>query len=79
MRITRASGHHCIVLTDAEAECLVDACALVVLAGQSSPRATLPPQMGALLCSLFEGLGGVASADAVEMPSPSRLKPAKSD
>jgi len=56
MRITRVEGHHCIVLTDAEAECLVDACALVVLAGQSTPRATLPPQMGALLCSIFEGL-----------------------
>jgi hypothetical protein len=56
MRITRVEGHHCIVLADAEAECLVEACALVVLAGQSLPRAILPPHMGALLCSLFEGL-----------------------
>jgi hypothetical protein len=79
MRITRSEGHHCIVLTDLEAECLVDACALVVLAGQSSPRATLPPQMGALLCSLFEGLGGVAPADTAEVPSPSRLKSAQID
>jgi hypothetical protein len=79
MRITRADGHHCIVLTDVEAECLVDACALVVLAGQLSPRATHPPLMGALLCSLFEGLGGVASAGADEVPSPLRLKPAQID
>ena len=56
MRITRTEGHQCIVLTDAEAECLVDACAMVVIAGQSDPRATLPPQMGALLCTLYEAL-----------------------
>ena len=56
MRITRTEGHHCIVLTDAEAECLVDACAMVVIAGQSDPRATLPPHMGALLCTLYEVL-----------------------
>jgi hypothetical protein len=66
MRITRTEGHHCIVLTDAEAECLVDACALVVIAGQSDPRATLPPQMGALLCTLFETLSKPAAAGALE-------------
>ena len=56
MRVTRTDGHHCLVLTDAEADCLVDACAMVVLAGQSDPRATMPPQMGALLCTLFDSL-----------------------
>lgn len=66
MRITRTEGHHCIVLTDAEAECLVDACAMVVLAGQSDPRATLPPQMGALLCTLFETLSKPAVEGALE-------------
>ena len=66
MRITRTEGHHCIVLTDAEAECLVDVCAMVVIAGQSDPRATLPPQMGALLCTLFETLSKPGTDSAPE-------------
>ena len=66
MRITRTEGHCCVVLTDVEAEYLVDACALVVLAGQADPRTTLPPQMGALLCSLFDGLREPVSEGAVE-------------
>ena len=66
MRITRTEGHCCVVLTDVEAEYLVDACALVVLAGQADPKVTLPPQMGALLCSLFEGLREPVSEGAVE-------------
>ena len=66
MRITRTEGHHCIVLTDAEADCLVDACAMVVLAVQADPRATLPPQMGALLCTLFETLSKPGAGVAME-------------
>jgi hypothetical protein len=66
MRITRVEGHHCIVLSDAEVECLVDACAMVVLAGQADPRATLPPQMGALLCTLYEALSKPGAAGVLE-------------
>ncbi|MDA1246236.1 MAG: hypothetical protein O2787_02945 [Cyanobacteria bacterium] len=56
MRIAKTLGHQCVVLTDAEAENLVEACALMVLAVESDPRVSMPPQMGAVLCELFEGL-----------------------
>jgi hypothetical protein len=45
-----------VVLTDAEAESLVEACALFVLAVQADARVSLPEQMGTVLCELFEGL-----------------------
>lgn len=75
MRITRTEGHHCIVLTDAEAECLVDVCAMVVIAGHSDPRATLPPQMGAFLCALYEALSkpdaeGVLESSGIHRQTP---------
>ena len=56
MRITHQSGDHLVCLTDAEASSLVEACALMVLAVESDPRVSMPPQMGTVLCELFEGL-----------------------
>jgi len=56
MRITHSEGEHIVCLTDAEASAVVEACALVVLAVESDPRISMPPQMGAVLCELFEGL-----------------------
>ena len=56
MRITKTPGHQCVVLTDAEAQILVEACALMVLAVESDPRVSMPPQMGTVLCELFDGL-----------------------
>ena len=43
-------------LSDTEAQSLVEACALMVLAVESDSRITMPPQMGTVLCELFEGL-----------------------
>jgi hypothetical protein len=56
MRISYQQGNHLVCLTDAEAQSLVEACALMVLAVESDPRTTIPPQMGTVLCELFEGL-----------------------
>ncbi len=56
MRITKTPGHQCVVLTDAEAETLVEACALMVLAVESDPRVSMPPHMGTVLCELFDAL-----------------------
>ncbi len=56
MRILHQEGNHLICLTAAEASSLVEACALMVLAVESDPRISMPPQMGTVLCELFEGL-----------------------
>jgi DNA-binding MurR/RpiR family transcriptional regulator len=56
MRISRQEGNHIVCLTDAEASAVVEACALMVLAVESDPRISMPPQMGTVLCELFEGL-----------------------
>lgn len=56
MRITQCQDEHLIALTSSEASRLVDACALLVLAAESAPQASLPPEMATLLCELFEGL-----------------------
>lgn len=79
MLITSGECNHFIIMTDSEAECLLDACALVILAGQSNQHATLTPQMSALLCSLFEGLSKGLSNDSAQRPLSSFMKPAKSD
>ncbi len=56
MRISYQQGNHLVCLTDTEAQSLVEACALMVLAVDSDPRISIPPQMGTVLCELFEGL-----------------------
>jgi hypothetical protein len=56
MRITHSDGEHLVVLNDAEASALTEACALMVLAVESDPQISMPSQMGAVLCELFEGL-----------------------
>lgn len=56
MRISHSHGQHLICLNDAEASAVVEACALMVLAFKSDQRISLPPQMGTVLCDLFEGL-----------------------
>jgi hypothetical protein len=56
MRITHTRHEHLVVLSDREASLVVDACALVVLASQSVPNATLPAEMATVLAQLFDGL-----------------------
>lgn len=56
MRISHQEGNHLVCLSDVEASSLVEACALMVLAVESDPRISMPPQMGTVLCELFEGL-----------------------
>lgn len=68
MRITHSQGEHLVLLTDAEASLLVDACALLVLASQSVPDAQLQPSMAAVLGQLFEGLRPPAEVSAAADP-----------
>jgi hypothetical protein len=56
MRISHQQGNHLVCLSDTEAQSLVEACALMVLAVDSDPWISIPPQMGTVLCELFEGL-----------------------
>jgi hypothetical protein len=56
MRFSHQEGEHIACLTDAEAAAVVEACALMVLAVESDPRISMPPQMGTVLGELFEGL-----------------------
>jgi hypothetical protein len=69
MRISHCQGEHLIVLHEQEAARLMDACALVVLAAESDPRASLPPEMATVLCELFEGLRQAAEAPASQQPN----------
>jgi hypothetical protein len=56
MRITHCEDQCLVALTASEASRLVDACALLVIAAESVPQASLPPEMATLLCELFDGL-----------------------
>ena len=56
MRISHQEGNHLVCLTDVEAQSLVEACALMVLAVKSDPRVSMPPEMSTVLCDLFDGL-----------------------
>lgn len=56
MRITHSKGERLVVLNDEEAASVVEACALLVIASQSSPHAALPPRMASVLDQLFVGL-----------------------
>lgn len=69
MRITHAPGEHLVVLSDAEATLLVDACALLVLASQSEPAAQLPPAMTTVLGQLFDQLSSPVVIPAAEHAS----------
>ncbi len=70
MRITHYQGDHLIALTSPEAARLVDACALLVLAAESVPGSSLPPEMASLLSALFDGLKNTAGAPT---PAPHTL------
>jgi hypothetical protein len=56
VRITRSDGQHLIVLSDDDAQILMQTCALMVTAVHSQPGLTLPPAMQTVLCQLFSGL-----------------------
>ena len=45
-----------MILTDSEASILMDACALLVLASNSSAEVKLSPGMSTVLCGVFSGL-----------------------
>ena len=62
MRITHCEDQCLVALTTAEASRLVDACALLVLAAESVPQASLPPEMATLLGQLFDGLRATTEA-----------------
>ncbi len=62
MRITHSSGERLVVLSDTEATSLLEVCALLVIASQSSPLAALPPQIESLLDELFVGLKAPVSS-----------------
>jgi hypothetical protein len=56
MRVVHSGGDHLLVLNDAEAASVAEACALMVLAVKSDGRLLMPPVMNRVLCDLFEGL-----------------------
>ena len=56
MRVVHSGGDHLLVLNDAEAGSVAEACALMVLAVKSDGRLSMPPVMNRVLCDLFEGL-----------------------
>jgi hypothetical protein len=62
MRITHSKGEHLVVLSDEEAASVVEACALLTIASQSTPQAALPQQMALVLSDLFVGLKAPVSS-----------------
>lgn len=66
MRLVRGDDDILLALSASEAAHLREACALVVLAAESVPQATLPPELAALLHTLFVSLG-----DGQPCPQPS--------
>ncbi|MFQ6537616.1 MULTISPECIES: hypothetical protein [Aphanothece] len=68
MRITRCDGEFLVSLNAQEASRLMDACAMVVLAADSVPTATLPSAMATVLGDLFEGLRGTGTCPATPDP-----------
>jgi len=66
MRITHSDGEHLVVLSNAEAEVLVEASALLVLASLSVAGAALPLRMATVLGQLF---GGLRVSTSVSSPS----------
>ncbi len=62
MRITHSRGERLVVLSDVEAASVVEVCALLTVASQSSPEAALPPRIASVLDQLFVGLHAPLSA-----------------
>lgn len=62
MRITHSPGERLVVLSDAEAASVVEVCALLVIASQSTPQAALPPHIATVLHELFVGLKAPVSS-----------------
>lgn len=60
MRVTHCGDEHLISLSSSEAAALVDACALLLLASQSTPGCALNEPMSQVLRSLFEQFSTVA-------------------
>jgi len=56
LQITHCNDEHLIRLNAREASLLVDACVMVVLAAETVPIGSLPPDLAGLLASLFEHL-----------------------
>ena len=54
VRVTHCGDEHLIQLSSAEASQLVDACALLLLAAQSTPGCALNSGMNQLLQTVFE-------------------------
>jgi len=71
MRLAQSQGEHLIVLSDAEASSLIDACALLVLATSADSQAALPVDMALLLSELFVGLRQACDDSAAAEPDPS--------
>ena len=65
MRVVHSGGDHLLVLNDAEAASVAEACALMVLAVKSDGRLSIPPVMNRVLCDLFEGLRVASPASPV--------------
>lgn len=64
LRVVRGDTDVLLALSRQEASHLMDACAMVVLAAESVPQASLPPELATLLQDLFLALG-----DAVPKPA----------
>ena len=54
MHVTHCGEEHLISLTSDEAASLVDACALLLLAAQTTPGCDLKPEMASVLRTVFE-------------------------
>ena len=60
MHVTHCGEEHLITLTSGEASSLVDACALLLVASQTTEGCELQPAMAAVLRTLFEQFSGHA-------------------
>ena len=58
MHVTHCGDEHLISLSSNEAASLVDACALLLLASQTTAGCELKPEMAAVLRTVFEQFSG---------------------
>ncbi|MEY2748221.1 MAG: hypothetical protein RLZZ168_237 [Cyanobacteriota bacterium] len=58
MHVTHCGDEHLISLSSDEAASLVDACALLLLAAQTTAGCELKPEMAAVLRTVFEQFSG---------------------
>lgn len=61
MRLVRGDTDVLLSLSTGETAQLMDACAMVVLAAEAVPSATLHPEMASLLRQLFQALGDTSA------------------